>query len=182
MAAADLLISDPLTQTATPRWRVLWTQSNCEQLVRDQLVAQGFDVFLPIADAWCRRGGVRRLSPTPVFRGYVFLRHAMDKATYLTVYRTRGLVRILGESWDRLDAVPDAEMQAIQRLVGVRVPMLPHPYLQHGQRVRITRGPLTDLEGFVVRVNEKKGLLVVSIKLLQRSVAVELDCTALEVA
>jgi transcription antitermination factor NusG len=180
MAAPDLLIADPVPQTGTPQWRVLWTQSNCEQLVRDQLAAHGFDIFLPVADSWSRRGGVRRLSPAPVFRGYVFLRHAMDKATYLKVYRTRGLVRILGESWDRLDAVPDTEMQAIQRLVGARVPMLPHPYLQEGQRVRITRGPLTDLEGFVVRVNHKKGLLVVSVNLLQRSIAVELDCTTLE--
>jgi transcription antitermination factor NusG len=182
MAAQDVLISDPLPETGTARWRVLWTQSNCEHLVHDQLVAQGFDVFLPIADAWSRRGGVRRLSPAPVFRGYVFLRHAMDKATYLKVYRTRGLVRILGESWDRLDAVPDDEVHAIQRLVGSRMPMLPHPYLLEGQRIRITRGPLTGLEGFVVRMNQKKGLLVVSVNLLQRSIAVELDCTTLESA
>jgi transcription antitermination factor NusG len=98
------------------------------------------------------------------------------------VYRTRGLVRILGESWDRLDAVPDTEIEALQRLVDSKLPILPHPYMQAGQRVRIKRGPLSDLEGFIVRVNPKKGLLVVSVRLLQRSVAVELDCTALEAA
>jgi transcription antitermination factor NusG len=182
MAAPDLLIADPLPETGTPRWRVLWTQSNCEQLVRDQLATQGFDVFLPTAESWSRRGGVRRLATLPVFRGYLFLRHAMDKATYLNVYRTRGLVRILGESWDRLDAVPDTEIEALQRLVDSKLPILPHPYMQAGQRVRIKRGPLSDLEGFIVRVNPKKGLLVVSVRLLQRSVAVELDCTALEAA
>jgi transcription antitermination factor NusG len=60
--------------------------------------------------------------------------------------------------------------------------MLPHPYLREGQRVRITRGPLADLEGILVRMNHKKGLLVVSVNLLKRSVAVQLDCTALEAA
>jgi len=165
-----------------PRWCVLWTHSNCEQLVHDQLAAKGFDLFLPTVEAWCRRGGVRRLSRLPLFRGYLFLRDAMDKASYLEVSKARGLVRVLGERWDQLDVVPDSEIQAVQRLVGSGLPMLPHPYLREGQRVRITRGPLADVEGIVVRMNHKKGLLVVSVNLLRRSIAVQLDCTALEAA
>jgi transcriptional antiterminator NusG len=166
----------------TPSWRVLWTRSNCEQLVHDQLAVKGFDVFLPTADTWARRGGVRRRECTPLFRGYLFLRHAMDKASYLEVCRARGLVRVLGERWDQLEIVPDSEIEAIQRLFYSGLPILPYPYLREGQRVRITDGPLADTEGTVVRVNPKKGLLVVSVNLLQRSVAVHLDCTFLEAA
>src|SRR5205814_7857361 len=106
-----------VTESVIPRWRVLWTHSNCEQLVCDQLAAKGFDLFLPTVEAWSRRGGVRRLSRVPMFAGYLFLRHAMDKASYLEVNKARGLVRLLGERWDRLDAVPDAEIEAIQKLV-----------------------------------------------------------------
>jgi len=165
-----------------PRWCVLWTHSNCEQLVHDQLAAKGFDLFLPTVEAWCRRGGVRRLSRLPLFRGYLFLRDAMDKTSYIEVSKARGLVRVLGERWDQLDVVPDSEIHAVQRLMGSGLPMLPHPYLREGQRVRITRGPLADVEGIVVRMNHKKGLLVVSVNLLRRSIAVQLDCTALEAA
>jgi transcription antitermination factor NusG len=50
--------------------------------------------------------------------------------------------------------------------------------LKEGQRVRITRGPLAGVEGILTRDNPHKGLLVVSVELLQRSVAVEVDCTA----
>lgn len=171
-----------VTESVTPRWRVLWTHSNYEQLVHDQLAAKGFDLFLPTAEAWTRRGGVRRLSPAPLFRGYLFLRHAMDKASYLEVYKTRGLVRVLGERWDRLDAVPDPDIEAIQKLLHSGHPIFPYAYLREGQRVRITRGPLADVEGILVRMNPKKGLLVVSVDLLQRSVAVQLDCTLLEAA
>jgi transcription termination/antitermination protein NusG len=160
----------------------LWTHSNSEQLVYDQLAAKGFELFLPMVDAWCRRGGIRRLSRVPLFRGYLFLRHAIDKASYLDVSKARGLVRLLGERWDRLEMVPDSEIEAVQRLAESRLPMLPHPYLREGQRVRIKRGPLADLEGILVRMNAKKGLLVVSVNLLRRSVAVQLDCTALEAA
>lgn len=171
-----------VTDSVTPRWRVLWTHSNYEQLVHDQLAAKGFELFLPTVEAWSRRGGVRRLSRVPLFRGYMFLRHAMDKASYLEVYKTRGLVRVLGERWDRLDAVPDPDIAAIQTLVHSGRPILPYPYLREGQRVRITRGPLADVEGILVRVNPRKGLLVVSVDLLRRSVAVHLDCTFLEAA
>jgi transcriptional antiterminator NusG len=171
-----------VAESVTPRWRVLWTHSNSEQLVCDQLAAKGFELFLPTVQTWYRRGGVRRLSRVPMFRGYLFLRHAMDKASYLEVYKARGLVRILGERWDRLDAVPDSEIADIQRMLHSDLPILPHPYLREGQRVRITRGPLADVEGILVRANLKKGLLVVSVNLLRRSIAVQLDCTFLEAA
>jgi transcription antitermination factor NusG len=106
----------------------------------------------------------------------------MDKASYLEVYKTRGLVRVLGERWDRLEAVPDSEIEGIRTVLHSDLPILPYPYLREGQRVRITRGPLADLEGILVRANPKKGLLVVSVNLLRRSIAVQLDCTLLEAA
>ena len=118
----------------------------------------------------------------PLFAGYLFLRHAIERADYLEICKTRGLVRVLGERWDRLAVVPEPEMQAIQTILRARLPVRPHPYLREGQRVRITRGPLADVEGILVRGNPKTGLLVVSVELLRRSVAVHLDCTALEAA
>jgi transcription antitermination factor NusG len=168
--------------TAAPQWRVLWTRSNCEQLVHDQLARKGFDLFLPIVETWVKHGRERRRHRAPLFSGYVFLRHAVDKATYLEVCKTRGLVRLLGERWDQLDAVPDSDIESIQRIVQSDVPILPHPYLREGQRIRITRGPLADIEGILVRANPKTGLLVVSVHMLQRSIAVHLDCTQLEAA
>jgi transcription antitermination factor NusG len=168
--------------TVTAPWRVLWTRSNCEQLVYDQLAPKGFEVFLPTVETWHRRGGTRVRGRVPLFRGYLFLRHAVDKTSYVEVCRARGLVRVLGESWDRLEIVPDSEVQSIQKLVRAELPIFPYPYLREGQRVRITDGPLTDVEGILVRGNPKKGLFVVSVDLLRRSVAVHLDCTQLEAA
>ncbi len=159
------------------RWYALWTRSHCEQLVHDQLAAKGFELFLPEVDVWSTRAGVRRLISAPMFPGYLFVRHAMDKASYIEVVKARGLVRVLGEQWDRLHAVPDTEIEALQRVLGARVPVLPYPFLQQGQRVRITRGPLADVEGILVQSKPNKGLLVLSVTLLRRSVALAIDCT-----
>jgi transcription antitermination factor NusG len=158
-------------------WHVLWTRSHCEQLVQDQLTAKGCHVLLPRTKLWSRQRGVQQLTPVPMFPGYLFLRHAMDKMSYVEVRKARGLVEILGGRWDRLAAVPAPEVEAIAKVDRARLPALPHPYLKSGQRVRITDGPLEDVEGLLLRRNANKGLLVLSVDLLQRSVTVEVDCT-----
>ena len=68
-------------------------------------------------------------------------------------------------------------LEAIQKVVQARLPVLPHPYLTEGQRVRITSGPLAGTEGIFMYHRPEKGLLVVSVDLLQRSIAVEIDCS-----
>ena len=168
--------------TSSPSWHVLWTRSNCEQQVWNRLTAQGLEVFLPKIGAWSRRGGQRHLAQVPMFPGYLFVHHVMDKPSYIEVCKSPGLVSILGDRWDRLDVVPDPEIEAIQRALRTKLPVFPHPYLREGQRVRITRGPLADVEGIFVRGHPTKGLLVVSIHMLCRSVAVAVDTTLVEAA
>lgn len=158
-------------------WHALWTHSHCERLVYDQLTAKRFEAFFPTIDVWSRRGGTRHRIQAPMFPGYLFLRHSMDKASYIEVRQTRGLVSVLGERWDRLAVVPTHEITAIQALWQSRLAVRPHTFLREGQRVRIVRGPFVDVEGILVRQKPNTGLLVVSVELLQRSVAVEVDCT-----
>lgn len=164
------------------QWYALYTRSHCEQLVCDQLTAKGFDLFLPKIEVWSQRARKRHLIPVPMFSGYLFLRHAMDKASYIEVRKARGLVRVLGERWDKLGTIPDVEIEAIQKVVTAQLPVLPHPYLREGQPVRITQGPLTGVEGILVHTKPAKGLLVLTVELLQRSVAVEVDCNVVTAA
>ncbi len=159
------------------KWHVLWTRSHCEQSVHDQLLAKGFHLFLPTIDVWSRRKGMRYSSNIPMFSGYLFLNHAMDKSSYIELCKARGFVKLLGERWDCLAEVPEREIQAIQSVHNARLPTRPHPFLREGQRVRITQGLLAAVEGILLRSAPNKGLLVVSVNLLQRSVAVEIDCT-----
>ena len=171
------LATDVVAPSRTAAWHVLWTRSNSEKLVADQLTAKGFSIFLPTLDVWTRQGGQRRLTRVAMFPGYVFLHHALDKWSDVEVRKARGLVAILGDSWERRAEVPPAEVDAIRRVTASRLPAMTHPYLREGQRVRIVQGPMTDVEGILVRTKPGKGLLVVSVELLRRSVAVEIDCT-----
>ncbi len=156
-------------------WHVLWTRSHCEQAVHDHLAAKGFHPFLPKLRRWSRRAGLRHLISTPLFPGYLFLNDALDKPSHVALRKTQGLAAILGERWDRPASVPPEEVDAIRRVVDSGADVLPHLYLPEGQRVRIVAGPLSGLQALLVRHRPNKGLVVVSLHLLQRSIAVELD-------
>lgn len=162
---------------STAQWFVAWTHSNSERLVHDQLAGRGFDAFLPMLKTWSRRRGTRSMIDVPMFPGYVFVRHAIDRRTHAEILKARGIVRLLGARWDQLASVSDREVDAIRRMAGAPIPVMPHTFLREGQRVRIASGPLDGVEGILVSTRPQKGLLVVSIELLQRSVAVEVDCT-----
>ena len=162
-----------------PAWYAAWTRSHCERAVAQQLSARGFETFMPEIATWSRRAGEPHLIPTPMFPGYLFVRTAIDKQRYVELLKARGLVRVLGDGWDRLATIPAAEIEAIQRVVDARVPVLPHAHLTGGDRVTVVHGPLSGIEGIFVRHHPQKGRLVLSVDLLGRSVAVDIDCTAI---
>ncbi len=175
--AGDVLSAASALTPNNAYWYAVWTRSHFEQLVADQLVWKGFRVFLPKMNVWSSRGGIRRLIEVPMFAGYLFVNETIDKYKYIEVHKARGVVGILGERWDRLSPIADQEIVALQQAVNARLPFTPHPFLEKGQRVRIISGPLRDVEGFFIENKPKKGLLVLSIELLRRSVAVQIDCT-----
>jgi transcription antitermination factor NusG len=155
------------------QWYAIWTRSHFEHLVAEQLAAKGFSPFLPEMGVWSKR--LRTSRVVPMFPGYLFLHHAMEKASYIEILKARGVVRVLEGGWNRLTPIAHDEIEGIRRVVNAGVPVSPHPYFQEGDRVRVTDGPLEGLEGIFVRDKRNKGRLVVSIKLLQTSIAVEVE-------
>ena len=158
-----------------PNWYALWTHSHCEQLVRGQLDARGFEVFLPTIGVWSWRAGVKHRIRRPLFPGYLFVRDELSGARYVEVLKARGLVGVLGGQDGGPGEIPENEIDAIRALVNSELPASPYPYLQTGQRVRITDGPLAGVEGLLVDRRAGKGLLVLSVNLFRRSIAVEVD-------
>jgi transcription antitermination factor NusG len=160
-------------ETDQRAWYAIWTRSHFEHLVADQLAAKGFSPFLPEMGIWSRKARASRA--VPMFPGYLFLNHLMEKRSYIEILKARGVVRILEGGWNRLTPIPDRDMEAVQRLVQSGVPVSAHLYFRQGDRVRVVDGPLTGIEGVFLRDRPNKGRLVLSIDLLQTSVAVEVD-------
>jgi len=152
-------------------WFALQVRARYEQGVADHLNGKGYELFLPLYK--CRKRWSDRVKEVevPLFPGYLFCR--LNPQDRLPILKTPGVIQVVGSN--RIPAAVDEhEIQAIQAMVASGIPNQPWPFLATGDRVRIESGPLSGLEGILV---EFKGnhRLVLSVTLLQRSVAVEID-------
>jgi transcription antitermination factor NusG len=157
-------------------WYALYTRHQHEKTVARLLTGKGFETFLPLYDAVHRwKNGVKQLS-LPLFSGYVFLRGPIER--WLPVLTTPGIHTVVGFG-GKPAMIPCSEIEAVRRVVESPLTTEPHPFIKCGDRVRVNAGPLQGLEGVLLR---KKNLwkLLLSVEMLQRSVAVEVDAYMVE--
>lgn len=159
-----------------PRWYAVQTCANHEKRVETQLRQRTVEAYLPLYGS-VRRWGDRRVRlELPLFPGYVFVHLALQDR--LRVLQTPSVVRLVGFSGQPA-ALRDEEMEALRQGLTHQVRMEPYPYLKVGRRVRVRTGPLAGLDGILVR--KKNGSrFVISLGLIMRSVAVEIDVGELE--
>jgi len=150
-------------------WFAVHVKRRSERSVAVILENKGYVQFLPTRPGRSDRSA--HGADQPLFPGYVFCR--FDSSVRGPIVTTPGVIRIVGFG-DGPAAIPNTEIEAIQMIGKSGLPVEPHPYVQNGDRVRISDGPLRGLEGKVIAV-EQKNLFVVSVTLLQRSVAVEVS-------
>jgi transcription antitermination factor NusG len=161
----------PEINNAGQVWNAVYTRHQHEKLVAESLTGNGFEVFLPTYNTirqWVDR---KKQLSLPLFPCYVFLRSNLERR--LQVLSTPG-VHFVVMFAGRPATIPDLEMDAIRKAVESRLRVEPHPFLRCGDWVRVTSGPLADVEGILVR---KKGFyrLIISAELLGKSIAVEID-------
>ncbi len=149
-------------------WYVLRVRASREKSVASLLRYKGFTEFLPLYAASRRWSDRTKEVSVPLFPGYVFCRFDAEKR--LPILTTPHVVHVVGMAGVPAP-VDEGEVTALQRVVASGLLLQPWPFLQIGQRIIIQEGPLRHVEGILT---ELKGLrnLIVSITLLQRSVAV----------
>jgi transcription antitermination factor NusG len=158
-------------ENESQRWFALQVRTRWESSTAVLLSGKDYETLLPTYKARKRWSGRLREINAPLFTGYVFCR--FDAQKRLPILVTPGVIAVVGRGRVPLP-VDEHEIQAIQAMVASGIPNQPWPFLATGDRVRIESGPLSGLEGILV---EFKGnhRLVLSVTLLQRSVAVEID-------
>lgn len=155
------------------RWYAAWTRSRHEKKVTAQLRERGWECFLPLVPEvhwWSDR---RKIVDMPLFPGYTFLRLPASPQTRAAVARVPGVVSLVG--WNGVPVpVPDREIESVQAILACRVRLRPYQFFPAGKRVRIRGGALEGVEGIFVSSGSERNL-VVSVELIQRSVAMRLD-------
>jgi len=153
-----------------PLWYVVRTRSRHEKTVRDQLVSRDVETFLPIAERWSRWKDRRKKVAFPLFPGYCFARFPLVER--LRVLNVVGVADLVGTS-GRPEPVPDAEIEAIQRLASTTLQYDPHPFLAEGMDVEVVRGPLAGVRGKLLR-KDRVTRLVLAVTLIHQAAVVEI--------
>jgi transcription antitermination factor NusG len=165
------ITDDKSDNVGSRQWFALRVKSNCEKSVATLVRSKGFEEFLPLYRSCHRWSDRLQSAESPLFPGYTFCR--VDVNVRLPILKIPGVLHFIG-----IGKVPipieDTEIAAIQKAVCSGLPAEPWAYVKVGQLVRLDGGPLAGLEGILIETL-RQCRVVVSVSLLQRSLAVEIE-------
>jgi transcriptional antiterminator NusG len=156
------------------KWYAIHSRSRHEDVVLNGLKKKLIEAFLPKMQVMSRRKDRRKMIMVPILPGYVFVHSDLNLYQYWDILKTYGVVRLLGIQGKPVP-VKDEEIASLKTLDGTDRTVRNQAYMKKGDRVMIMEGPLQGLTGFYIKHKGKVDKVVVSIELLQRSLAVEVE-------
>ena len=161
-----------LTRSDTLSWYAVRIQSRLGSVASATLRGKGYEEFLPLYRSQRRWSDRIKELELPLFPGYLFCRFDVSERV-LPIMTTPGVIGIVGAGKTPVP-VDDEEIETIRAILRSGVAAQPWPFLRVGSKVYIEGGPLAGVEGIITNT-DKVYRLIVSVSLLQRSVAVEID-------
>jgi transcription antitermination factor NusG len=152
-------------------WYALQVRPRYEKIIASTLLSKGYEGFLPLYRHRSRWSDRIKEIHLPLFPGYLFCRFDINRR--LPILVTPGIIRVVGIG-KNIYPVEESEIAALQAVVISGLQAQPWSFLNLGQKVRIDFGALAGVEGILLGMKGSRKL-VISVTLLQRSVAVEID-------
>ena len=154
-------------------WFALQTRSRHEKIVRHELAIRNIEEFLPTVKRLSQWKDRKKEIEFPLFPGYCFARFSLENR--LAVLQSPGVVHIVGAH--RPEPIPDSEIESLRTVLNNRTRYELYPYFKEGCLVEVTKGPMKGVKGVFVR-QARPYRLVLTINLIQRAVAVEVDASS----
>jgi transcriptional antiterminator NusG len=156
------------------RWYAVHARSRHEDVVYNGLRKKLIEVFLPKAQVMSRRKDRRKRIMIPLLPGYLFVHTDMSPYHYWDIIKTYGVVRIISVEGKPVP-VKDEEIASLRILHGTDRTVRNQAYMKRGDMIMIMEGALKGLTGYYVKHKGKTDKVIVSIELLKRSLAVEIE-------
>jgi transcription antitermination factor NusG len=161
-------------------WYAVQTLPRHEKKIAAELSQKSINSFLPLVSEKHQWSDRRVSVDTPLFPGYVFVRITQDQSARVAVLRTVGVRKFVGMR-GMGDPIPDIQIDSVRAIVSKGVPFCSSTFINVGQRVRVRGGSLEGVEGIVTSVNGDNSL-VISVDLIQKSLAIRITGFAIEPA
>ena len=165
---------------AEESWFAIQTLPRHEKKIAASMEQKGIHAFLPLLPETHRWSDRQKVVHTPLFPHYVFVRIEESPSVRVSVLRTNGVIKFVGGVNTGIP-IPDEQIESIRTIVSDGTSFYEHPFLEIGRRVRICGGSLDGVHGILLAKNEDLSL-VVSLEILQRSLAVRVDGYQIESA
>lgn len=165
-----------MTQNAL-QWCALYLRSRHEKKVDSVLRAKGVETFLPLIERhhiWSDR---KKMVEEPLLPSYLFVRTEL-RCTY-HILETPGVVRLVSNN-HKPSAIPESQIESLRRIIRQPMDVQREKYIDVGEHVKVTAGPLMGVEGIVIRM-QNMSRLIVSIGIIEQSVSVIVPTDLLEV-
>lgn len=155
------------------QWFALHTRSRHERVVESRLREQGLETFLPTMKEVHRWSDRKKTVEVPLFSCYVFVRCGLGAEDRTKIYRVDSILGVVGTRGAG-SPIPDEQIEGVRALLSQTAPWRSHPFLKVGQRVRVCGGAMDGVEGIFLSENGDNSL-VISVDVIQRSLAVRID-------
>ena len=156
----DILPCDKKTtlQPQTPLWYAVYTRSRSEKSLMELLTVKGIEAYVPLRKVLHQWSDRKRMIEEPLIRSYCFVK--VTNKEYYEVLNTPGAVRYIWFS-GKPATIPDRQIDTLKAITGsdVEVECLPDTF-QPGIKVMVNAGPLTGLTGELVKIANKKKVIV----------------------
>lgn len=154
-------------------WYAVSTKSRQEKVVAAMLDYLAVTNFLPLVNEERRWSDRKQIVAMPLFQGYVFVQISLAAEAQLRVLKVPGVVDFVRNRTGPLD-IPEREIGDVKAVLSHGIACSPCPFLKAGDRVRVIRGALAGIEGTLIR-SGAQSKLVISVEMIQRSVAVSVN-------
>jgi len=169
---SDMTRRAALSQPDNLSWYAIQVRSKLGSVASTTLRGKGYEEFLPLYRSRRRWSDRIKELDLPLFPGYLFCRFDVSDRL-MPILTTPGVIGIIGAGKTPV-SVDDEEIEAVRAILRSGLAARPWPFLRVGSKVYMEAGPLVGVEGIITNT-DKVYRLIVSVRLLQRSVAVEID-------
>ncbi|MGD0892933.1 MAG: UpxY family transcription antiterminator [Terracidiphilus sp.] len=161
-----------------PAWYAVQTSYRCEQRVGQGLTSKGFETYLPLLREVHQWKDRKKTIDVPAFCGYLFVRYEPSLRNRVKVLETGGVIRLLGGNHTP-SPVSDIEIDAVRRTLSSGISCDRCDALLPGSMVRVIRGPMSGVQGRLVRIKNSLRL-VISISVFSQAISAELNLCDVE--
>ncbi len=145
-------------------WYLIYTKPRQEQVAQENLLRQGYEIYLPLIRQRKRRSGKYQVIVKPMFPRYLFIRLNTETDNWGPIRSTRGVSGLVRFGMQPAQ-IPNRLMNSLRdRDDDSGIQDLQVPEYASGNKVRIIEGPMAGCEGiFMAKTGQERVVILLEI-------------------